>query len=124
MRFSIKTNLTDKFSEELIKSKIKYEARKYIILAPKKASEIALDKYIVKNYRCSLERACLNIIYNCNISIGKENEVIVTFIDPELDKLATLITFGTGKITGCDLLVKAFTILNTSENKNGNKILR
>lgn len=113
MRFSLNTDLATKYSIDLVKSKIMSEARRYILLAPKRADEIALNNYIMEHYKKPLEKACLDIIYNCVISVIKDTRITITLKDKELEKLAELITFGTGKIKGSQLLVKAFKILET-----------
>lgn len=113
MRFSLNTYLTDynNFTYDQIKSKIIYEARRYIIWAPMKASELTLNKYLVKEMGKSLKSICLSIIYNCNITVNKEKELTITFKTKEINRLAELVTFGTGKIPGCKILVTAFNVL-------------
>jgi hypothetical protein len=42
------------------------------------------------------------------INRNKSGDAIITFKDSKADKLASLITYGNGRIQGSDLLVQAF----------------
>ena len=116
MIISLKTYLTDNdiYTADNIKVKIKNSARRYIALSPMKASELELNRYLIKTMSKSLKGACLDILYNSNISIDENKEIIITFKTKEIDQLAELITFGTGRVPGSKILMKAFRVL---ENK-------
>ena len=37
-----------------------------------------------------------------------DNEIIITFPSKKIDELASILTYGTGKIQGCSILREAF----------------
>jgi len=48
------------------------------------------------------------VIANSKIYRNSSNEFIITFPSKKIDNLASLITYGDGKIQGCDILKEAF----------------
>jgi hypothetical protein len=48
------------------------------------------------------------VIANCKIQKNNNNEVIVTFPSKKIDQIASIITYGNGKIQGCPILQEAF----------------
>jgi hypothetical protein len=48
------------------------------------------------------------VIANCRVQKNMSNEIIVTFPSKKIDRLASIITYGTGKIQGCSILQDAF----------------
>ena len=48
------------------------------------------------------------LLLRAKVSQGQPNEILITFIDRRLDRLASLITYGTGKIPGSNILKEAF----------------
>lgn len=104
MLFTV-TNIENKKLEIL---RIKYYARQFVLLAKKGATEKLLDKYLIENYNIPLIVACLRIIKNAKYQLNYQNEIIVTVPDKKLDKIASIITFGTGKLVGSTILRYAF----------------
>ena len=86
----------------------KFYARRFIFLCKKSTNERVLDKYLTENYKLPLIVACLKIINNASYNINTNGDLIITIIDKKLDKLASIITFGTGKVKGSNILKMAF----------------
>jgi hypothetical protein len=72
------------------------------------ASQKRLNDYLKKIYGFGIKTASLLLVANCKIQKNNSNEVIITFPSKELDKLASIITYGTGVIQGCSILKEAF----------------
>lgn len=67
-----------------------------------------LNSYLWENYGLNIRAASLLVIANCKLLKNNCNEVIVIFPSKKIDKLASLITYGNGKIHGCNILKEAF----------------
>ena len=67
-----------------------------------------LNDYIWKEFGLNLKAACALVIANCRIQKNQSNELIITFPSKKIDDLASLITYGNGKIQGCPILKEAF----------------
>lgn len=67
-----------------------------------------LNDYIWKEFGLNLKAACALVIANCRIQKNQSNELIITFPSKKIDDLASLITYGDGKIQGCPILKEAF----------------
>jgi len=87
---------------------IKFNARTFVLLCKKSTTEQLLDHYLIQNYKIPLVVACLKIISKATYSLNNKNELIITINNKKLDKLASIITFGTGKIHGSNILRYAF----------------
>jgi hypothetical protein len=48
------------------------------------------------------------VVAKSRIQKNRNNELIVTFPSKEIDRMAAIITYGTGKIPGCTILQEAF----------------
>lgn len=92
-------------------------ARRVIYLWHYTPTDIVLNQYLLDNYKISLKNACLAIIMKCSVNSNFNGDMIITIIDKQLDALAELITFGTGKIKGSDILKVALTM--TKGEKHG-----
>ena len=68
----------------------------------------ALNDYLWKTFGLTLKAACAVIIANCRIQKNKNNELIITFPSKKINQMASIITYGTGKIQGCSILKEAF----------------
>lgn len=73
---------------------------------PMRATENAIEKLVWDSYKLTLKEACLKIIHSCLIT-SNEGSVTISLTDKKLDKLYRLITFGTGKIQGSNILLTA-----------------
>ena len=91
-------------------SRTKWDARRRIISYQQKTQEKLLDKYIRQNYKTSLIQMCLKIVSKANYlhDTNGTKEITITITDPNLDKIASLTTYGTGKIQGSNILKNAF----------------
>jgi hypothetical protein len=67
-----------------------------------------LNDYIWKEFGLNLKAACALVIANCRVQKNQSNELIITFPSKKIDDLASLITYGDGKIQGCPILKEAF----------------
>ena len=71
-------------------------------------NEKNLDKYLRKEFNIGLIDAAFALMHYIRINRNKSGDTIITFKDSKADKLASLITYGNGRIQGSDLLVQAF----------------
>lgn len=88
------------------KSIIKRDAlRKLIYFPASRTTEKLLNEYLKQTYRIDLLTACRCIIIYCNIEKNKAaDSYLVTLANPYWDNLARIITFGTGKLKGSQIL--------------------
>lgn len=105
MLFTIKSSYKDL---DLAKMKIIANARRTIALFPVKTAELGLDSYLKSNYGLGLRQMCLKLVLSATYSSNGDGEIIITFIDKELDKIAALITYGNLELKGSDILKCAF----------------
>ena len=73
-----------------------------------KPAQMQLNNYLWKNFGLNLKAACLLVIANCRIQKNSSNEIIITFPSKRIDNIASIITYGDGKIQGCPILKEAF----------------
>jgi len=84
-------------------------ARRTILLAKPGVAEQRLDAYIKKQYKTTLKLLCLNLLGHCKIMQNANDEIIITFVDKKMDKIAAFITYGDGHLQGSNLLTTAFS---------------
>ena len=86
-------------------------ARKIIVLYPQKSAEAKLNRYIWEHYGLSLKQMCLKILYRASFSLNNTaTAVTITLTDKELDKIASLITYGNGgNLRGSKILQTALS---------------
>lgn len=87
----------------LIKSRFKINALQRLRAFPKNTTEKLLDQYLKENYQTTLNHACYLIILNCRIE-ELNNTLTIDIKDKNLDKIARILTFGTGRISGSRIL--------------------
>lgn len=92
---------------ELFKSFLISEAIGGILGYKISTNEILLNRYCLENYNQGLKPTCKKLILKAKIMIG-ENDIVISWVDPNLDKLASLITYGNGKLQGSNILSFAF----------------
>lgn len=92
---------------ELFKSFLISEAIGRILGYKISTNEILLNRYCLENYNQGLKPTCKKLILKAKIMFG-ENDIVISWIDPNLDKLASLITYGNGKLQGSNILSFAF----------------
>lgn len=71
-------------------------------------AQLKLNSYLWDHYGLNIRAASLLVIANCKLLKNSCNEVIVIFPTKKIDQLASLITYGNGKIQGCNILKEAF----------------
>lgn len=88
------------------KGVIKRDAlRKLVYFPTNRTTEQLLDNYLKQTYGLSLIAACRCIIIYCNIEKNKAaDSYLITLANPYWDNLARVITFGTGKFKGSQIL--------------------
>ena len=67
-----------------------------------------LNEYLWKNYGLNIKAASMVIIANSKLQKNNSNEIIVTFPSKKIDQLASILTYGNGKLQGCSILQEAF----------------
>lgn len=103
MVFTIDTSNFTSSYKKIIKSKIKINALQRLRYFPIRVSEKLLDKYLKENYNMTLLYACYLIILNSRVEQSSE-EIKIFIIDKELDEIARVITFGTGRYLGSRII--------------------
>lgn len=88
------------------KGVIKADAlRKLAYFPDNRITEQLLDKYLKQTYGIDLWTACRCIIIYCNIEKNKAaDSYLITLANPYWDTIARIITFGTGKLKGSQIL--------------------
>lgn len=104
----IKLTFDDSITAKLIQSQLIYNTQFSLCCYKLTTTDKLLDKYIRSNYKISLKSACDLLLMRAKISLGQPNEILITFTDKRLDQLASIITYGTGKIPGSNILKGAF----------------
>lgn len=67
-----------------------------------------LNNYLWKEFGLNIKSASTLVIANSRIQKNKNNELIITFPAKKIEKLAAILTYGTGKVQGCSILKDAF----------------
>jgi hypothetical protein len=75
---------------------------------PMHAADLAIDQFIQQQHKVSLKDLCIKLLLSMTFYCNEEGDLILLFKDPEYDKLASLITYGTGAIPGSKILQTAF----------------
>jgi hypothetical protein len=98
-------NLTNyaKAYRAVAKPRFKLNALHRLRAFPKNTAEKLLDQYLKENYQITLNHACYLIILNCTVEELKDT-LTITIKSKELDKIARIITFGTGRLSGSRIL--------------------
>jgi len=108
MFFTQKINNTTIFGPDLpsITSRAKWIARRRILLYKQNAQEKLLDKTLKNKYNSNLVQMCLRIISNAKFMTNTTDtsELVIVIPDNFLDKIASFITYGNGKIAGSNIL--------------------
>lgn len=71
-------------------------------------AQFKLNSYLLDKYGLNIKSASLLVLAHCRLLKNYNNEIIVVFLSKDIDKLASLITYGNGKIQGCPILQEAF----------------
>lgn len=107
MFFTIKTDGKSPIS--ILKLKILIRARSLISLYPMRGTEILLDSYLIENYKVTLKNLCFLLLTKLYFSPGEENEIIIFFKEDKYAKLAQIITYGVGNLSGSQILKAALS---------------
>ena len=97
-------------SMDLAKLRAKRNAYIQLALYQKGVTEVLLDRYLRENYKISLYEACKKILHAARFSLNMQQEIIVTIPEETTNKLARIITYGTGKLVGSNILRNMFYI--------------
>ena len=105
MQFRIKNNSANTiwFRGTLIKEATYIALCHKILPAEKK-----LNDYLIKTYNKDLKTLAILIVRNCQIMHNFKGEAVIIFRNPEDDKLATLITYGSFEFAGSNILKDMF----------------
>lgn len=109
MFFNYTSNQT--LLKEQLQTNLFQTARTIITYYKYGATELALDQYFIKTFKCSLKSMCFKLLANLQGCQLSNNEVIYTFKNPDYDKIARFITYGDGITPGSKILLRAFQIL-------------
>ena len=101
MFFIIRSSCPDK---DLLIYRARRKAKLQLMLHSFGPSELLMSRYLQENYNMSLRQACLSILQNTSYSLNLKQEIVVTIPDPILNKIAKIITYGTGKVSGSRIL--------------------
>lgn len=82
----------------------KKQARAKILLNPLGTTELLIDNYLRKTYNTTIRKACLDILNNMKFYLNLQGEIIVKIPDKQLNEIARIITYGTGKLIGSSIL--------------------
>ena len=72
-------------------------------------SELLLNNYCVKNYKLSLKGLVKKLIDGCVVQFNQDSSFIILFSTPELDNIASLITYGNTEVQGSNILRLLFS---------------
>jgi hypothetical protein len=103
MIYTINTSKYTPIYRSVAKAKFKRNAFKRLQLFPCNTTEKLLDNYLQEQYQLTLRYACYLIIRECTIE-EQQDDLVVTIKNKHLDKLARIITYGTGKFSGSRIL--------------------
>ena len=87
--------------------KFKFMALHRLQAFPTNTTEKLLDRHLREQHKITLKHACYLIVLHCTIE-EQEDDLVITIADKNLEKLARLITYGTGRISGSRILSFAF----------------
>lgn len=107
MIYTIKLSEYTPLYRSVAKPRFKRTAFRRLQSFPLNTAEKQLDSYLQEQYQLTLKYACYLILRKCNIE-EQQDELVITIVDKKLDKLARLITYGTGKISGSRILAFMF----------------
>lgn len=107
MFFVIKSNTTN---SDLAKYRTKRYARKALALYTFGVTEALINNFLQANYKITLYDACKKILQNLTFSLNYQGEIIGKIPDEELNEIARIITYGTGRIPGSQILRKILTL--------------
>lgn len=96
----------------IFKTELKQRAKARVFSYNFGPTELLLENYIQTHYNIKLKQMCFLIIDGLKIDASTADEVIVYFTNEAQEKIARIITFGTGKLLGSRILTKAFATLS------------
>jgi hypothetical protein len=80
-----------------------YIIKKY----PLNTHEKKLDEYLQQYHKITLKDMCIKLVLSISHYENDEGNIILIFKDLKHDQMARLITYGTGAISGSNILKKA-----------------
>lgn len=103
MIFTINTKYYNSSYKKLLKSKVKLNAIRRLRNFPINTTEKLLNNYLKENYNMTLIYACYLIIINSKVEESKD-DLQILIKDKQLDTIARIITFGTGRFLGSRII--------------------
>ena len=74
---------------------------------PLHATEQALDKFIQEQYGTTLKNMCVKLLLGLTLHEDTSGNLVFMFNNPEYDKIARIITYGTGALLGSPIIKAA-----------------
>lgn len=90
------------------KNRIKISAIARLAKYKYNGQEKNLDKYLRETYNTSLFDTCMQLTEKFKLNIDKSNNELYISFDKDLDKIASLITYGNLQIKGSNILRSIF----------------
>lgn len=103
MLYTINLSNYNSSYKKIMISKFKVNALHRLKAFPFNTTEKLLDVYLKENYKVTLNYACYLIILHCKVEEIKDG-LSVVLTDKWLNKIARLITYGTGRLCGSRIL--------------------
>ena len=94
-------------SADVAKLRARQIARQSILIYTLKSDELAINKYLLENYKLDLKSICVKLMNNAKY-ITTTDKLIIKFNTADDDKLARLITYGDGWLKGSRILRDIF----------------
>lgn len=86
---------------------ILFDAITYILSKDLSTQDKIIDRYLKENFNTGLKNMCIKLIYNAKLQKVSTNNLRITF-NKDDDEIASIITYGTGRFTGSNILIEAF----------------
>lgn len=102
--FEIPNNI----SIDVLKYDLKRRAKLNIFACSLNADELIIDKYLKEKYKLGLKELLYKLIIYKATYMNDTNALVIKWLNPEDDKLARLISYGTEKFKGSNILRDIF----------------
>lgn len=97
-----------KFDRKSLINLVKQSALYYIAREVLLGDATVMNEYLVANYKKDLKTICTELINSANYTKMSDTTILVFWLAPQDNKMASLITYGVGKVKGCNTLRNAF----------------
>lgn len=98
--------------EDLVKVRLLQSARKKITFYRMGVTERQLEKYLQNKYHTQvpLKTMCLKIVFGAKYTRNLLGDIVVIIPNEDLDTIARIITYGTGRLGGSNILRYAMSL--------------